>query len=100
MRAPSLTRLELASVDHVAETRLETLGSVDDGMVEIRSALRAAGIQGKTNVMFVSDNGFVLGEPRIRARKNLVYEPSSRVPLLMAGPGVPKAGVVRSAPVG
>jgi arylsulfatase A-like enzyme len=100
MRGPSLTRLELASVDHLAEMRLETLRSVDDGMVQIRAALEAAGIHERTNVLFVSDNGFMLGEHRIRAGKKVVYEPSGRVPLLMAGPGVPRSGAVRSAPVG
>jgi arylsulfatase A-like enzyme len=41
-------------------------------------------------VVFTSDNGYFLGEHRIRWAKTLPYEPSVRVPLLVAGPGIPR----------
>ena len=43
----------------------------------------------------MSDNGFLLGEHRIPPSKVIQYEPSVRVPMLMAGPDVPQAGVRR-----
>ena len=49
--------------------------------------------------MFVSDNGFLLGEHRFPDGKVLGYEPSARVPLLMAGPQIGD-GVRRSYVVG
>lgn len=38
-----------------------------------------------------SDNGFIQGEHRVTSGKMLAYEPSARVPLLIVGPGIPKA---------
>jgi arylsulfatase A-like enzyme len=40
--------------------------------------------------MFTSDNGYLLGEHRLRMGKTLPYEPALRVPLLVAGPEVPQ----------
>jgi arylsulfatase A-like enzyme len=37
----------------------------------------------------MSDNGFMLGEHRIRGGKKVLYEPSARVPLQLRGPTVP-----------
>jgi arylsulfatase A-like enzyme len=42
----------------------------------------------------------MLGEHRWGLGKIHAYEPSARIPLLMAGPAVPGAGVIRRAPVG
>ena len=43
-------------------------------------------------------NGFLLGQHREAAGKNLPYEDAIRVPLLMRGPGIPGGGTV-STPV-
>jgi arylsulfatase A-like enzyme len=40
--------------------------------------------------MFTSDNGYFLGEHRIRQGKIKAHEPSLRVPFLISGPGIPK----------
>ena len=90
----------IARTDLYAETRAETLQSVDDGMMAIREELDRNGVLENTNVVFVSDNGFMLGEHRIPQGKVWGYEPSAKVPLLMAGPDVPASGVVRSRHVG
>jgi arylsulfatase A-like enzyme len=47
--------------------------------------------------VFTSDNGYFLGEHRMRQGTILPYEPSLRVPLLMRGPGIPH-GVERTDP--
>ena len=39
--------------------------------------------------MFTSDNGYFLGEHRMRQGKILPHEPSLRVPLMIRGPGIP-----------
>ncbi len=59
--------------------------------------LADTGELGRTLVVFTSDNGYFLGEQRMRLGKVYPHEPSLRVPLLMRGPGIP-AGVTRRDP--
>jgi arylsulfatase A-like enzyme len=56
-------------------------------------ALSDAGELGDTLVIYTSDNGFFHGEHRIRQGKNRHYEESSRVPLIMRGPGIEQGTV-------
>ena len=53
-------------------------------------ALKAEGELGNTVFIFTADNGFFHGEHRVRNGKVRHYEESSRVPLIIRGPGVPK----------
>ena len=46
-------------------------------------------------MIFTSDNGFFTGEHRVVNGKTKVYEPSSTVPLLIRGPGIPAGSSVR-----
>jgi N-acetylglucosamine-6-sulfatase len=94
----SLPRLSSDMVDCLAELhrqRLETLQSVDRGVSQIVSAVRAAGELDNTVFVFTSDNGYMIGQHRVGEGKVLPYEPSIHVPLVIRGPGFP-AGVVRS----
>ena len=100
LQRPRMNLATRTRLDALAQARLETLQSVDDGMVAIRRALAANGVLARTNVIFVSDNGLILGEHRIPNHKIWGYEPSARVPLLMAGPSVDGAGIVNPTPVG
>jgi len=75
--------------------RLEQLLAVDEGVNRIIEALEDQGILDETYLIFTSDNGFFRGEHRIVGGKYLAYEPSSHVPLLIRGPGIP-AGVTSS----
>jgi N-acetylglucosamine-6-sulfatase len=75
--------------------RIESILSVDEGVAEIVDALRAQGAMGNTYVFFTSDNGFFTGEHRVQNGKTRVYEPSSMVPLILRGPGVPRGVGVR-----
>ncbi len=96
---PRLSSGIVRRLDRLADARYETLQSVDEGMARLRRSLRADGLLAATDVIFVSDNGFMLGEHRLPASKVVQYEPSVRVPMLMAGPDVP-VGEVRSDLVG
>lgn len=69
--------------------RLETLLAVDDAVEQITAALGDAGELESTYVIFTSDNGFFQGQHRLHQGKYLPYEPSTRVPLYVRGPGVP-----------
>jgi arylsulfatase A-like enzyme len=63
---------------------------VDQGVKQIVDELERAGELENTLLIFTSDNGYLIGEHRIRESKVLPYEPSIRVPLLMRGPGIPR----------
>ena len=71
----------------------EALMAVDEGVSQIVEALRRNGQLDNTLIVFLSDNGFMHGEHRALAEKVLPYEESIRVPLVLRGPGVPRARV-------
>ena len=56
----------------------------------VLTALRETGQEENTLVVYVSDHGLALGSHGLLGKQNL-YEPSVRVPLIVAGPGVPAA---------
>jgi N-acetylglucosamine-6-sulfatase len=88
---PPLGPREVALLTETWRRRQESLLSVDQGVVRIVRALRAAHALKDTLLIFTSDNGYMTGQHRIGFGKILPYEPSIRVPLLMRGPGIPAA---------
>jgi arylsulfatase A-like enzyme len=66
---------------------------VDDQVKAMVRRVTALGEADNTYFIFASDNGFMLGEHRIAFGKKVAYEPSTRVPLVIRGPGV-AAGAV------
>jgi N-acetylglucosamine-6-sulfatase len=68
--------------------RWESLLAVDEAVASIVAQLRATGELDDTYILFTSDNGFMQGEHRVPIGKMLPYDPSTRVPLLIRGPGV------------
>jgi N-acetylglucosamine-6-sulfatase len=88
-RRPRLSAEREAAITESYRQGLESLLAVDEGIVRMVGALRAAGELDNTLILFTSDNGFFYGEHRIPYGKVMVYEPSIRVPLIMRGPGVP-----------
>ncbi len=75
--------------------RLETLLDVDRSVAAIIDTLRRTGQLSHTYVFFTSDNGLFHGEHRIKANKFFAYDPATRVPLLLRGPGIPHGVVSR-----
>jgi N-acetylglucosamine-6-sulfatase len=73
--------------DHDRLDYLRTLLAVDDSLGRIVSTLASLDLTRSTYVIFVSDNGFFLGEHRL-GDKRLAYEESMRIPLVVAGPAV------------
>ncbi len=65
---------------------LESLQSVDRIVASLVGELRRSGRLGDTYVIFQSDNGMLHGERRI-FDKNVPWDRSVRVPLLIRGPG-------------
>ena len=85
-----ITRAEGADIARHYRCRLESILSVDEGVSAIVDALRAQHELGDTLIVYTSDNGFFHGEHRVNNGKLRHYEPSSRVPLIIRGPGVPE----------
>jgi N-acetylglucosamine-6-sulfatase len=71
----------------------ETLLAVDDSVGRIVGFLRERGLLDSTIVMFMGDNGFAFGEHGL-IDKRTAYEASMRVPLLLAGGGLPAGATV------
>ena len=98
-RWPRLHGKGIEALEELHQQRLETLQAVDRGVERIVDSLHATGELGNTVLVFTSDNGYVLGQHRIRQGKVVPYEPGIQVPLLIRGPGFPK-GAVRQQLVG
>ena len=74
-------------------SRRESLIAVDRAVEAVVGALARTGRLANTYILFTSDNGFFQGEHRIYKGKYLAYDPSSHVPLLIRGPGIPPGTV-------
>jgi arylsulfatase A-like enzyme len=94
-----MTDDQIASLTDHYRGRMGSLLAVDDLVTRVVNSLKKAGVYGNTDIIFTSDNGWILGEHRLRdpitedgrasGVKYLPYEGSSRVPLMAAGPDFP-----------
>ena len=88
-RYPPLTPLEKRAERAVTRQRAEALFVLDQHIAGTLGALGRSGQAARTIVVLTSDNGYYLGEHRKRQGKVTLHEPAVRVPLIMAGPGIP-----------
>ncbi|MGH2795097.1 MAG: sulfatase family protein [Actinomycetota bacterium] len=91
---PSLDDAAIALIEQRWRDELESLQAVDEAVAAIVQALDEEGVLDDTYVVFTSDNGFFHGEHRTPVEKILGYEPSSKVPFLIRGPGIAPGTVV------
>ncbi len=75
--------------------RRASLLAEDLGVQQLISTLAATGELANTLVVFTSDNGFMHGEHRVKSGKQVPYEESIRVPLMIRGPGFRGGKIVR-----
>jgi arylsulfatase A-like enzyme len=85
---PPLGETNTAEMTQTYRKRLQSLLSVDEGVAKVIAALKRSGRLDDTLIVFTSDNGWLQGQHRIQNAKELPYEPSIRVPLVVRGPGV------------
>ena len=85
---PPLDSYQVAQIKERYRLRLESLLAVDEAVGRIVRARSKSGELANTLIVFTSDNGFLHGEHRIPIGKERPYEPSTRVPLVMRGPGI------------
>ena len=85
---PVLTAQDREYLRIKSQSRLAALRAFDDLVGTLVETLRVTGELDNTFVVLTSDNGYHLGEHRL-TEKLTAYEESIRVPLIVAGPGVP-----------
>jgi arylsulfatase A-like enzyme len=85
---PRLGTGQVRGITRDYRARQESLQAVDEAVDAIVRSLRDTGELKNTYLIFTSDNGHLHGEHRVPSGKILVYEPSSRVPLIIRGPGI------------
>ena len=85
---PPLTKADGRQVDVEFRKRAQAALGVDDLVGRLTKTLQQQGILDRTYFVFTSDNGFHLGERRLRMGKETPYDHDVRVPLVVAGPGV------------
>lgn len=65
----------------------ETLRAVDDSLGRVVAELKRMGVYEDTLIIYMGDNGFMLGEHGL-IDKRVAYEPSIRVPMLVQCPSL------------
>lgn len=81
---------------NLVRSYLASISFVDSQVGRLLDALEASGEADNTVVVLWSDHGFHLGEKRITG-KNTLWERSTRVPLIFAGPGIAQGKVTTPA---
>ena len=89
--------LDPETIEDLTETyrgQLGALRAADDALGEMLRTLRRAGELDDTLIVYTTDQGFYQGQHRIAFDKYIPYEPAIQIPLVVAGPGVPRNRVV------
>jgi arylsulfatase A-like enzyme len=92
----SLPEADADEIRDFARRQWETTLAVDEAVQDFSRVLARRGIDGRTFIFFLSDNGLSAGSHRL-IEKNCLYEECVRVPMLIRAPGRP--GGVTSSPV-
>ncbi|MDP8978625.1 MAG: sulfatase, partial [Actinomycetota bacterium] len=93
-RMPRLRKGQIDRMRRLYRGRLDSMLAVEDLLRSLVAKLDEAGELANTYIVFTSDNGYHMGQHRLRHGKRTVYEEDIGVPLMVRGPGVP-AGAVR-----
>ncbi|MFA1550860.1 sulfatase [Actinomadura chokoriensis] len=86
---PRLRPRQIAKVDQAFRERVRAVQSIDRMIGALQAAVNAKGRGADTYFVFNSDNGYHLGQHRLVEGKLTAYDTDIRVPLVVAGPGVP-----------
>jgi N-acetylglucosamine-6-sulfatase len=87
---PPIVANEKKAMLAVTRQRAESLFVLDQQVGKLVATLKSLGEYDDTVLMLTSDNGYFLGEHRMRQGKIWAHEPSLRVPFVVSGPGVPR----------
>lgn len=84
---PPMSNYAINSVVQNTKARRESLLAVDEMVGNIVQTLKNKGVYDNTIIIFTSDNGWMAGSHRWGG-KIVMYEESTKVPLVIKGPGV------------
>jgi N-acetylglucosamine-6-sulfatase len=90
---PPLAPMDVAEIDHAFRRRVQAVQAVDRMIGRLEATLRARGLLRKTYIVFASDNGYHMGQHQLMPGKLTAFDSDVRVPLIVAGPGVPNGRV-------
>jgi arylsulfatase A-like enzyme len=85
---PPLTRGAVQFMDHRFRRRVQAVQAIDRMVGSLQRRIRSLGLASNTYFVFSSDNGFHMGEHRLRPGKMTAFDTDIRVPLVIAGPGI------------
>ncbi len=85
-----LSAAAMAKIQKWYEMRVEAVQSVDRMIGAIEHSVQAAGQSDNTVFVFSSDNGYHLGQYTLEYGKQTAFDTDIRVPLIVAGPGIPQ----------
>jgi N-acetylglucosamine-6-sulfatase len=84
-----LGRQQLSKIDESYRKRAQAVEAVDKLLADTEATLAAEHLTDRTYIVFSSDNGYHLGQHRLVRGKQTAFDTDIRVPLIVAGPGVP-----------
>jgi arylsulfatase A-like enzyme len=85
---PPLSRTAIADIDRDFRRRVRSVQAVDRMVGALQRQVFAAGLAANTYFVFSSDNGYHMGEHRLRPGKQTAFDTDIRVPLVISGPGI------------
>jgi N-acetylglucosamine-6-sulfatase len=91
---PALTPTQIAVTDAAYRKRAQSVEAVDKLLADTEATLAREHLLDRTYIFFTSDNGYHLGQHRLRVGKQTAFDTDIRVPLVVAGPGIPAGRVV------
>ena len=80
---------ESKQVKNKVRSNLASVSFMDSQVGRVLDALKESGLEDDTIIVCWSDHGYHLGEKEITG-KNTLWDPTTRVPLMFAGPGISK----------
>lgn len=94
---PPLTEEKIEELAADNRSRKLSLLAVDEGVKRMIKRLRVTGQLNNTYIVFMGDNGYLLGQHAISYGKYFPYEPALRIPALIRGPGIERNTIVKKA---
>ncbi len=83
-----LNPISVEKIDITYKQILRSLLSVDDGVASVLAALDKTGLNEKTIIVYMTDNGLTVGDHRFGLTKNCPYEACARVPFIVYSPAM------------